>query len=81
LTALKKDLDLATLMDDVGKSHDTPIPFCETSGAMDLIITINVNRTLKVNQIVAPGMAPRIIRLIFTLGFSAGVLPTPISPT
>ena len=67
-------------MDDVGKSDYTPIPFWEMSGEMDRIITINLNGTLKVTQIVAPGMAPPIIGVILTLGFSAGVLPTPISP-
>ena len=46
-------------MDDVGKSDYTPIPFWEMSGEMDRIITINLNGTLKVTQIVAPGMAPQ----------------------
>jgi len=81
LTALKKDLDIATLMEAVGKSDYTPIPFWETSGEMDRIITINLNGTLKVTQIVAPGTAPRIIGVIMTSRFSAGVLHTPISPT
>jgi len=81
LKALLKDLDIATLMNDVWKSPDTPIPFLETSGKeMEAIMTINVNSTLQVTHIVAPATAPQLIGVLLTRGSLAGFLPTPISP-
>jgi len=60
LTALVKDLHIAIVINNVGKSHDMPIPFLTTSGkAIDEIITFNVNGTIKVTQIVPPGLASR----------------------
>ena len=82
LRTLVRDLDIAILINNVGKSHDIPVPFLETSGKeMDEIITINVNGTLKVTQIVAPGMASRKRGLILTMGSFGGLLPTPFLAT
>jgi len=60
LTALVKDLHIAIVINNVGKGHDIPIPFLETSGkGMDEIIAITVNGTIKGTQIFAPGLASR----------------------
>ncbi|KAG0635277.1 hypothetical protein HOY80DRAFT_1140028 [Tuber brumale] len=82
LRALVKDLDVAILINNVGKSHDIPVPFLETAEKeMDEIIIINVNGTLKVTQIVAPGMVSRKRGLILTMGSFGGLLPTPFLAT
>ncbi|RPB17636.1 NAD(P)-binding protein [Morchella conica CCBAS932] len=82
LAALIKDFDIAILVNNVGKSHDIPVPFLETTHKeMNDIITINITGTLKVTQLVAPGMAARKRGLILTMGSFGGLLPTPFLAT
>lgn len=82
LKTLIDRLDIAVLVNNVGKSHDIPVPFLETAQKeMDDIITINVTGTLKVTQLVAPGMASRKRGLILTMGSFGGLLPTPLLAT
>lgn len=82
LKALIEGLNIAILVNNVGKSHDIPVPFLETAQKeMDDIITINITGTLKVTQIVAPGMASRKRGLILTMGSFGGLIPTPLLAT
>ena len=82
LKALVDSLDVAVLINNVGKSHDIPVPFTLTpEDEMRDIITINCTATLRVTQIVAPGMAQRRRGLILTMGSFGGLLPTPLLAT
>lgn len=82
LAALIADLDIAVLVNNVGLSHDIPTPFAETPEAeMRNIITINCIGTLKVTQLVIPGMQTRRRGLILTMGSFGGLLPTPLLAT
>ncbi|KAI9877450.1 MAG: hypothetical protein M1830_003872 [Pleopsidium flavum] len=82
LKALVDGLDVAVLVNNVGKSHDIPVPFTQTpEQEMRDIITINCMGTLRVTQIVAPGMIQRKRGLILTMGSFAGILPTPLLAT
>ncbi|KAI5788370.1 hypothetical protein EDC01DRAFT_729037 [Geopyxis carbonaria] len=82
LEKLISGLDVAILINNVGKSHDFPVSFLETEQAeMDDIITINVNGTLKVTRVVAPGMVTRKRGLILTMGSFGGLLPSPLLAT
>lgn len=75
-------LDVAILINNVGQSHSMPVPFTLTpEKEMNEIITINCFGTLKVTQIVAPGMAARKRGLILTMGSFGGWLPTPFLAT
>ncbi|KAF8460383.1 estradiol 17-beta-dehydrogenase-like protein 12-b [Kalaharituber pfeilii] len=75
-------LDIAILINNVGQSHEMPVPFLLTEQKeMTDIITINVFGTLKVTQIVAPGMVKRNRGLILTMGSFGGLLPTPLLAT
>ena len=82
LKSLIDGLDVAILVNNVGKSHDMPVPFILTSRQeMTDIITINCLATLRVTQIVAPGMVQRGRGLILTMGSFGGLLPTPLLAT
>ena len=82
LQAMIEGLDVAILINNVGKSHDIPVPFIETAqNEMLDIITINCIGTLRVTQIVAPGMVLRKRGLILTMGSIGGLLPTPLLAT
>lgn len=75
-------LDVAVLVNNVGKSHDMPVPFLQTSQQeMTDIIMINCLGTLRLTQIVAPGMVQRRRGLILTIGSFGGLLPTPLLAT
>ncbi|KAF3942069.1 hypothetical protein ABW19_dt0202974 [Dactylella cylindrospora] len=77
-----KDKDVAILINNVGKSHDMPVPFLSTEEKeMNDIITINCIATLRVTQIVAPGMVSRKRGLILTMGSFAGLTPTALLAT
>ena len=77
-----KDLDIAVLLNNVGASHDIPVPFLQTPAAeLEGIVTINCLATLRVTQLVAPGMVARKRGLILTMGSFAGLLPTPLLAT
>lgn len=82
LGSLVKDLDIAVLVNNVGVSHDIPVPFLQTSATeLEGIVTINCLATLRVTQLVAPGMVTRKRGLILTMGSFAGLLPTPLLAT
>ncbi len=82
LKELVGGLDVAVLVNNVGKSHDIPVPFTQmTEQEMKDIITINCMGTLRVTQIVAPGMMQRKRGLILTMGSFGGVIPTPLLAT
>ena len=85
-TALKKLIDeagdVATLVNNVGLSHSLPVPFAETpEQEVKDIITINCMATLRVTQLVAPGMIQRHHGLILTMASFGGLLPTPLLAT
>ncbi|KAL4964094.1 ketoreductase [Aspergillus stella-maris] len=82
LKALVGDLDVAILINNVGKSHNIPVPFALTpDDEMADIITINCTGTLRVTQLVIPGMTQRKRGLILTMGSFGGLLPTPLLAT
>lgn len=82
LKTLVDGLDVAILVNNVGKSHDMPVPFLLTSKQeMTDIIMINCMGTLRVTRTVAPGMAQRGRGLILTMGSFGGLLPTPLLAT
>jgi len=82
LAEIVSGLDVAVLVNNVGQSHDIPTPFLLTDKKeMNDIITINILGTLRVTQIVAPGMVSRKRGLILTMGSFGGLLPTPLLAT
>jgi 17beta-estradiol 17-dehydrogenase / very-long-chain 3-oxoacyl-CoA reductase len=82
LKALVDGLDVGILVNNVGQSHSIPVPFIQTpKDEMRDIITINCVGTLRVTQIVAPGMVQRKRGLILTMGSFGGWSPTPLLAT
>ncbi|EED20687.1 ketoreductase, putative [Talaromyces stipitatus ATCC 10500] len=82
LKSLVDNLDIAILVNNVGKSHSIPVPFSETpDDEMKDIITINCTGTLRVTKLVTPGMIQRKRGLILTMGSFGGLLPTPLLAT
>lgn len=82
LKELVDSLDVAILINNVGKSHEMPVPFTQTSPEeMTEIININCMATLRVTQLVAVGMMQRKRGLILTMGSFGGLLPTPLLAT
>jgi len=82
LASFISDKDISILVNNVGQSHSIPVPFAETAeDEMNNIITINCQGTLKVTQLVLPGMTSRKRGLILTMGSFGGLLPTPLLAT
>ncbi|TAQ83782.1 hypothetical protein B7494_g7897 [Chlorociboria aeruginascens] len=82
LKALIDGLDVGILINNVGQSHSIPVPFLLTpKEEMKNIITINCIGTLKITQIIAPGMVQRKRGLILTMGSFGGLGPTPLLAT
>lgn len=82
LKALVDSLDIGILVNNVGQSHDIPVPFIQTpKEEVRDIIAINCIATLRVTQIVAPGMVQRKRGLILTMGSFGGLAPTPLLAT
>ncbi|THW54089.1 NAD(P)-binding protein [Aureobasidium pullulans] len=82
LKALVSDLEVSILINNVGLSHEMPVPFVQTpEKELKDIITINCMGTLRVTQIVAPGMVQRRRGLILTMASFGGILPTPLLAT
>lgn len=82
LKELVDQLDVAVLVNNVGKSHDIPTPFGVTpEEEMTDIITINCLGTLRATQLVVPGMIQRKRGLILTMGSFGGLIPTPLLAT
>lgn len=82
LERLIKALEVSILVNNVGLSHDIPVPFLETEAQeMRDIITINCTATLRVTSIIAPLMASKRRGLIITMASFGGLLPTPLLAT
>ncbi|OAX81747.1 long-chain 3-oxoacyl-CoA reductase [Emergomyces africanus] len=82
LKLLIQDLDISILVNNVGRSHSIPTPFVLTPlEEIENIITINCLGTLRITQLVAPGMMQRKRGLIMTMASFAGLLPTPLLAT
>ncbi|KAF4635084.1 hypothetical protein G7Y89_g3010 [Cudoniella acicularis] len=82
LKALVDGLDVGILVNNVGQSHSVPVPFILTpKEEVRDIIAINCIATLRVTQIVAPGMVQRKRGLILTMGSFGGWMPTPLLAT
>ena len=82
LKALVDGLDIGILINNVGISHEIPVPFTETNPKeIESIITVNCSATLRVAQIVAAGMVQRKRGLILTMGSFGGVVPSPLLAT
>ncbi|KAL9600591.1 MAG: hypothetical protein Q9179_003164 [Wetmoreana sp. 5 TL-2023] len=74
--------DIAVLINNVGKSHDIPVPFVETEEQeMRDIININCHGTLAMTSLVAPRMVRQRRGLILTMGSFGGIMPTPLLAT
>ena len=75
-------LDIAILVNNVGKSHDIPVPFAETNlDELTDIININCLATLRVTRLIVPSMIKRKRGLILTMASFGGLLPTPLLAT
>jgi 17beta-estradiol 17-dehydrogenase / very-long-chain 3-oxoacyl-CoA reductase len=82
LKHLVQGLDISILVNNVGLSHSIPVPFVQTQHKeMTDIIMINCLATLRITQLIAPGMIERKRGLILTMASFAGVLPTPLLAT
>lgn len=77
-----QDLDISILINNVGQSHSIPVTFAETpEQEVKDIITVNCTGTLRVTQLIAPGMIKRKHGLILTMASFGGILPTPLLAT
>ncbi|ORY09543.1 3-ketoacyl-CoA reductase [Clohesyomyces aquaticus] len=82
LKKLIEGLDISILVNNVGLSHSIPVPFVETPHKeMTDIIMINCLATLRVTQLIAPGMISRKRGLILTMASLGGAFPTPLLAT
>ncbi|KAH6659381.1 short chain dehydrogenase [Truncatella angustata] len=82
LRKLVDGLEIGILINNVGQSHSIPTPFLLTEKKeLQDIVTINCLGTLKVTQVVAPGMASRKRGLILTMGSFGGWAPSPYLAT
>ncbi|RAH45678.1 ketoreductase [Aspergillus brunneoviolaceus CBS 621.78] len=82
LRAIVAGLDVAVLVNNVGKSHNIPTPFALTpEDELADIVTINCMGTLRATQLVVPGMIQRKRGLVLTMGSFGGLLPTPLLAT
>lgn len=77
-----KGLNVGVLVNNVGKSHNMPVTFTETSEEeMEDIIEINVVSVLRVSKMIIPGMVDRKRGLVLNLGSFAGQVTTPMLAT
>lgn len=82
LSKTVEGLDISILINNVGLSHSIPQTFVDTpSQAIEDIITVNDIGTLRVTQLVTPGMISRKRGLILTMASFGGVVPTPLLAT
>lgn len=82
LKKLIDGLDISILINNVGLSHSIPVQFVETPHKeMTDIIMINCLATLRVTQLIAPGMISRKRGLILTMASFGGIVPTPLLAT
>ncbi|KAL8735203.1 MAG: hypothetical protein Q9166_001079 [cf. Caloplaca sp. 2 TL-2023] len=81
-TVIEELEDIAILINNVGKSHDIPVPFIQTDEKeIRDIININCLSTLLTTSLVAPLMVRQKRGLILTMGSFGGLLPTPLLAT
>ncbi|EOR01751.1 3-ketoacyl-CoA reductase [Wallemia ichthyophaga EXF-994] len=77
-----ESLNIGVLVNNVGKSHEMPVPFEETPlDEVKSIIEININATLRVTQAVLPKLVERKNGLVLNIGSFAGTVPTPLLAT
>lgn len=90
LAAFVDDLEggVGVLVNNVGQSHEIPVPFAETTKEeMHQIIQINNVATLEITRAVIPALQKSIKTkkskraLILTMGSFAGLTPTPLLAT
>jgi len=82
LQALFDGKRIAVLINNVGQSHNIPVPFVETERQeIESIININCHATLRVTQLALPHMLPNKKGLILTMGSLGGLTPTPLLAT
>jgi 17beta-estradiol 17-dehydrogenase / very-long-chain 3-oxoacyl-CoA reductase len=82
LKKLTDGLDISILINNVGLSHSIPVPFIETpKQEMNDIIMINCMATLRVTQLITPGMVSRQRGLVLTMASFGGFFPTPLLAT
>lgn len=82
LKALIQDKDISILVNNVGLSHDIPVPFAQTSESeMKNIIAVNCTATLRVTKTVLPSLMQKRRGLIITMASFAGLTPTPLLAT
>ena len=76
------NLDIGILINNVGLSHSIPVPFVETPlKELTSIVNINCLSTLRMTQLITPGMIKRKKGLILTMGSFGGTYPTPLLAT
>jgi len=82
LQSLVAPLEIGVLVNNVGRSHDIPTPFAQTSiSEINAIVSININSVLRVTSIILPGMIDRKCGLILNLGSFAGTIPSALLAT
>ncbi|KAG8531688.1 uncharacterized protein KY384_003320 [Bacidia gigantensis] len=73
---------VSILINNVGVSHSIPVPFALTPPQeIENIINVNCLSTLRLTQLLLPGMLAQKNGLILTMGSFAGTLPTPLLAT
>lgn len=81
LSQIIKELEIGVLINNVGQSHDIPVPFHITATEeLQSIVNINCMSTLRVTQLVLPQLLKR-QSVILTMGSFGGYLPTPLLAT
>lgn len=81
LSDIIQDLEIGILVNNVGQSHEIPVPFHITAvEELQSIININCMSTLRVTQILLPKLLLR-KSLVLTMGSFGGYLPTPLLAT
>jgi len=82
LAAACAPLDIGVLVNNVGKSHEMPTDFVDTTQQeIDDILAINIHATLRMTSMVLPGMIQRKRGLILNMGSFAGSVPSPMLAT
>ncbi|KAI8813774.1 hypothetical protein BJ742DRAFT_379077 [Cladochytrium replicatum] len=69
--------DIGVLVNNVGVSHEFPVPFIEESAERtETIVNVNILAQLRITRIVLPGMIARKSGLILNLSSFAGKFPS-----